>query len=157
MRMSEFAAGIVAEMTKAGFYDKPRGEAMNETVKAALLNERAEWLCGIRESEAAIARDESRVQMRRLDLEMQRGKLADIELHLRDNGVDLAAVDAEAEKARPVVNLGGQHSVVGQQRGLYQDSLIGQNQSQGQRLQAFDRMVGQYDPTAGLAKALDEA
>lgn len=68
---------------------------LSETVKSALLLERAAWLEAVRESEAAISRDETRAQMRRLDMEHQRNKVADVEAHLREHGVDLAAVDRQ--------------------------------------------------------------
>lgn len=126
---------------------------MNETVKAALLAERASHRGDVAHLTRRIAETADRLRAYERDLEVEHRRLADIELHLRDNGVDLAAVDAEAEKARP------RHDSV-LDRNFARALASGYERSQGNINANLGRAlssIGYNDPTAGLAKALDEA
>lgn len=126
---------------------------MNETVKAALLAERREAIFDLREREIEVGHAQRRLTTAEDRVPAARSRLADIESHLRDNGVDLAAVDAEAEKARDEVQS------VTARNGLL--SQYGQSRSSlGNHIQQYADQLNRsntFDPTAGLANALDEA
>jgi hypothetical protein len=113
---------------------------MNETVKAALLAERDRARSRFAAAERAFEQC-STVAMNANDaLNRAHSHLRDVEMFLRDNGVDLAAVDAEAEKARPKPS-------------ALQQALAG---SYGQPLTSLN-VIQHANVMAGLAKALDEA
>jgi hypothetical protein len=101
---------------------------MNETVKAALLAERLDALSEVRNSANGVSLYRERLADKERWRERELARLADIEAFLRDNGVDLAAVDAEAlpAPANPWAFTNG------------------------------GPLVHRDDPTAGLAKALAE-
>lgn len=125
---------------------------MNETVKAALLRMRDRT-----RSSVGIAADDVASLKRKLDasevyLEAERGRLADIELHLKDNGVDLAAVDAEAARKPSAM----QSIASGMGQGFSNLGALYPNGA-SQNANTARGAVNRFDPTTGLVKALDEA
>lgn len=65
---------------------------MNETVKATLMIEREKLSKRIRTQEAALASAQKRADLAEAKLRLLRPRLADIDAHLSDGGVNLRLV-----------------------------------------------------------------
>lgn len=129
---------------------------MNETVKAALLAERREALQSLDYCASSVANAHRRLQQAEKDRASALDRVEDLEAFLRDNGVDLAAVDAEAEKARPFgSNPDAQNAI---DFNVRSGRMLGSRNGDVSNQYAGSLNAMQQDHVmAGLAKALDNA
>jgi hypothetical protein len=127
---------------------------MNETVKAALLAERQDAHRLLDEHDAELRRLRHRIGHVERAQKFARMRADDIELHLKDNGVDLAAVDAEAARKPSAMQCGLSSGLLGQG---YDQARSGLNNGHSNQLRGSLNAVNCFDPTTGLVKALDEA
>lgn len=132
---------------------------MNETVKAALLDQRRVAVAYLARCATEAHNAHQRLRNAESERDNAMGRVEDLEAFLRDNGVDLASVDAEAEKAR--TKSGGLSTNLAQGYGqpLIDQVNLGQGYANGLGQNANNTLGARntFDPTAGLAKALSEA